>query len=285
MIEKARMRNHDVGRRATASGLPVIRGAASRPDGATVDGGIVDVEARVISDTDRIRRWRPGARPTPPVTPVGTAGGMRVVNALEPRRRRSAPVVVREISGTGANPHRPARTVSWGTFGRIADRIATFAQFRSSLRPTLEITPINPEEWVPVPPVPPTRLSTLVAFLPSPGVLIAIAIAVPAWGALGGLLFSVEPTAPYALIWFMAFLFVAVTATVAPISRAVGLAYGRTRRYRDAVWLHSVRQGVLVSVLFIGLAFLASLRMWSPLITTMLTFGMIALETLVIWRR
>ena len=144
---------------------------------------------------------------------------------------------------------------------------------------------INPEEWVPVPPVPPTRLSTLVAFLPSPGVLIAVAIAVPAWGALGGLLFSVEPTAPYALIWFMTVLLIAITATVAPLSRAAGLAYGRTRRYRDAVWFHSVRQGILFGVLVIGIAFLASLRMWTPMVTVMLTFCVIALEVLVIWRR
>ena len=285
MIEKARTRNHERGGSVTASGSPVIRGASSRPDGAGGDGVIVDVEARVILDTDRLRQWRPGARPAPPITPEGTAIGMRVVNAVEPRRRRSAPLVAREVSGSGADPRRAKRTVSWEAFGRIGDRLASFARFRNSLKPTPEVTPINPEEWAPVPPVPPTRLSTLAAFLPSPGVLIAISVAVPAWVALGGLLFSVEPTAPYALIWFMAFLLVAVTATVAPLSRAAGLAYGRTRRYRDAVWLHSVRQGILVGVLLIGLAFLGSLRMWSPLTTTMLTFGVIALEALVIWRR
>ncbi|MCX5990076.1 MAG: hypothetical protein NTV35_13785, partial [Chloroflexi bacterium] len=63
------------------------------------------------------------------------------------------------------------------------------------------------------------------------------------------------------------------------------LAYGRTRRYRDAVWFHSVRQGVLFGVLVIGIAFLASLRMWTPIVTVMLTFCVIALEVLVIWRR
>ena len=285
VIEKARTRNHDAGRSVTASGLPVIRGAATRPDGAAIDGVIVDVDARVIPDTDRIRQWRPGARPAPLVAPAGTAGGMRVVNAVVPRRRRSAPIVAREVSGTGGDPRRATRIFSWEAFGRIGDRLASFAKFRNSPKPTPVITPINPEEWAPVPKVPPTRLSTLASFLPSPGVWIAILIAVPAWGALGGLLFSVQPTAPYALIWFMAFLLVAVTATVAPISRATGLAYGRTHRYRDSVWLHSVRQGILVGVLLIGLAFLGSLRMWSPLTMTMLTFGVIALEALVIWRR
>ena len=284
MIEKARTRNHDVGLSETVSGLPVIRGAMSRQAGAAVDVGIVDVESRVIPESDRVRQWRPGARPAPPIAPSGAASGMRVVNAIEPRRRRSAPLV-HESARSGAIPHRSTRGASWRSITRIGDRLASFAKFRGSQKTPPEIARINPEEWVPVPPVPPTRLSTLVAFLPSPGVLIAVAVAVPAWGALGGLLFSVEPTAPYALIWFMTVLLIAITATVAPLSRAAGLAYGRTRRYRDAVWFHSVRQGILFGVLVIGIAFLASLRMWTPMVTVMLTLCVIALEVLVIWRR
>lgn len=284
MIEKARTRNHGVVRSETASGLLVTRGATSLRSGAALDDGIVDVEARVVLETDRVRQWRPGARTAPPTAPSGAAGGMRVVNVVEPRRRRSAPLAHYPAS-SGASSQRSTVGVSWRAIRRIGNRLASFAKSRSSPKPRTEIASINPEEWVPVPPVPPTRLSTLAAFLPSPGVLIAIGIAVPAWGALGGLLFSVEPKAPYALIWFMTFLLVAITATVAPLSRAAGLAYGRTHRYREAVWWHSVRQGILFGVLVIALAFLASLRLWTPMGTVMLTFGVIALEALVFWRR
>ncbi|MAG34777.1 MAG: hypothetical protein CL878_00785 [Dehalococcoidia bacterium] len=116
------------------------------------------------------------------------------------------------------------------------------------------------------------------------GPRIQLVAALVAWGAVGALMYSLEPASTPVVAAFFGLLFLALALTCAPIIYGLSLRFATSPRSREATLRRSVRQGVLTAGFVVANAALLLIHALSPL-TALLTFGAFATFELVLLMR
>ena len=116
------------------------------------------------------------------------------------------------------------------------------------------------------------------------GPRVQIAGAFISWGALGILIYNVEPASPFIVGAFLLVLFVALCLTCTPIIYGLSSPSGDSSGSRDATLRRSMRQGVLIAGFMVASAVLLLIHALST-VTALLTFGVfLMLEVLLFMR-
>ncbi|GAC1565051.1 MAG: hypothetical protein NVS3B14_01590 [Ktedonobacteraceae bacterium] len=99
-------------------------------------------------------------------------------------------------------------------------------------------------------------------------------LALLAWGALLVFTHFVPPASIANFVIFFGLLFVALACTLSPVAYIISLRFISSQLYRVTL-RHSLRQGVLLSLLLVFNLFLRALHSWS-LFTAIVSLGIVA---------
>ncbi len=116
------------------------------------------------------------------------------------------------------------------------------------------------------------------------GPRVQLVAALVAWGAIGILMYAVQPTSTLVIVAFFGLLFLALALTCAPIIYGLSLRFATSPRSREDTLRRSLRQGVLTAGFVVANAVLLLLHALSFL-TALLTFGAFATFELVLFMR
>ena len=116
------------------------------------------------------------------------------------------------------------------------------------------------------------------------GPRVQLGAALVVWGAVGILMYAVEPASTLAIAVFLVLLFLALALTCAPIIYGLSLRFATSPRSREDTLRRSLRQGVLAAGFVVANGILLLIHALSFL-TALLTFGAFATFELMLFMR
>jgi hypothetical protein len=105
------------------------------------------------------------------------------------------------------------------------------------------------------------------------------------WLALAGVVYALDPAAPWARPAFFTALFGALFFTLSPLIRGISLQFSSSRLYQEAVGLHAARQALMLSTLVVLNGLLQVQRAWTPLTALLLCSVFAIIEIVALARR
>lgn len=116
--------------------------------------------------------------------------------------------------------------------------------------------------------------------------MIALAlVALVAWVTLGLFGKFVSPTSALARAAFLLLLFIALTATLAPVARLAGFWLVGSKWYHLHGVRHAVRQGALLALVAVANLTLVALGAWSWIDAFLLVVAIVLTETIALARK